>query len=574
MKPSKRTFAPGAQPAATRLTYAEAIDRGAVLLGAGKLAEAEQICRTILQAKPDDFNAVLLLGIVRSHRNQLDAALACFEQALSSQPASYDALFNRALTLQRLQRQEEALQSYERVLAIKPDCIESLNNRGNALQQLGRPIEAIASYDRALALAPQYADALNNRGNTLKKLRRYGEALECFDRALAAQPAHPQLLNHRAVVLHAVRRYGDALADYDRAVSINPAYVEALSNRGVTLHALQRYAEALKSYDDALAIEPSYADAVWNKSLLLLALGELFEGWLLYEWRTRRSDAPAARSFSKPLWEGEDVRGKRLLLHAEQGLGDAIQFSRYATIAAARGATVILEVPQALNALVSGIDGVSVVVSTGNALPEYDLHCPLMRMPLVLGTTLATIPAATPYINVDAQTLARWSAKLGPRTRMRVGLVWTGNPLHHNDSNRSIPFDLLAPLLDLPVDWICLHKDLSAEERDALTKRPAVRYFANDIADFADTATLTQLCDMVISVDTAVAHLAGALGKPLWLLLPSFPDWRWLVERDDSPWYPSARLFRQPALGDWASVIEHVKRQMQALLGNVPAAAN
>ena len=297
---------------------------------------------------------------------------------------------------------------------------------------------------------------------------------------------------------------------------------------------------------------------------MLLALGELVEGWLLYEWRARRSDGPAARSFSKPLWEGENVRGKRLLLHAEQGQGDAIQFSRYATIAAARGATVILEVPQALNTLLRGIDGVSAVVSSGSALPEYDLHCPLMRLPLVFGTTLATIPAATPYISADPQTLARWSTKLGPRKRMRVGLVWTGNPLHHNDSNRSIPFDVLAPLLDLPADWICLHKDLSGEDRDALTERPAIRHFADDIADFADTAALTQHCDMVISVDTAVAHLAGALGKPLWLLLPSFPDWRWLIEREDSPWYPTARLFRQSALGDWASVVERVKREIQA----------
>jgi tetratricopeptide (TPR) repeat protein len=554
-----------------RLNYTEAINQAASLLGAGRLDDAEELCSEVLKANAGDYNATLLMGIVKSQQGSRDAALAYFDRALRANPQSYDALFNSALTLQALERDSDALDRYDRALAVKPGCIESLNNRGNVLQSLKRHAESIASYDRALALSPNFADALNNRGNALRALGRHAEAVDTFNRALVLKPGHAEALNHRGGALQALQRYSEALASYDQALSLNSLYPEAWNNRGVTLQCLRRYGEAMASFDTALTQRRDYADALWNKSLLLLLTGDFDEGWALYEWRSKRTDAPPATAFAAPLWLGSaDVNGKRLLLHAEQGLGDTIMFSRYATLVAARGATVILAVQQALRSLLAKIDGVAEVVSPGDPSPQYDLQCPLMSLPRALKTALNGIPGEVSYVRAEEPRVARWSARLGHCDRPRIGIAWSTTTA---GENRSIPLRLLAPLLALPVEWICLQKDVAADDRAALAGSRAVRLFDTEIEDFADTAALVHLCDLTISIDTAVAHVAGALGKPLWLLLPFAAEWRWLTAREDSPWYPSARLFRTAAPGDWTGTIERVKRELQLLSTGTTAVA-
>jgi tetratricopeptide (TPR) repeat protein len=457
------------------------------------------------------------------------------------------------------------------VLSVRPDCADSLSNRADALQALNRYSEAIDCYDKALLLKPAFSQALNNRGNALLALKRHDEALDSYDRALGLEPNRPEFHNHRGVALEGLQRYSEALDSYDQAVSLKPDYAEALSNRGVTLQALQRHADAMESYDKALSVVPDYADALWNKSLLLLAQGEFSTGWPLYELRHKRSDAPPEVERAEPLWQtGESIQGKRILLYAEQGLGDTIQFSRYAKMVSREGATVVLEVPQPLVELLRTLEGVSSVIATGAPAPHCDLRCPLVGLPLRFKTSLVTIPAETPYLRTDRKRLKKWSAKLGRRSKLRVGLAWSGGTLLRNDRNRSIPLVLLAPLLALPVEWICLQKEIRDADRAEADQQPALRLFADQLDDFSDTAALIELCDLVIAVDTAVAHLAGALAKPVGLLLPFAPDWRWMLEREDTPWYPMMKLFRQTAIGDWAGPIERIRRDLERV-GRVPS---
>ena len=560
----------------------------------GKLSEADGSCRAVLAADPDDIDALNLLGIVHSKSGRMDAALAAFDRAVATQPNHPVALFNRGLVLHQLQRFDEALASYDRALTERPQHVETLAKRGNALYQLKRFDEALASYDRALALQPGHAEALANRGSIEHELRRFDQALVSYDRALALRPNDAQVLFNRGNTLHELQRFNEALASYDAASALRPDYAEALTNRGNTLHRLERFDEALASYDRALALQPDHraalinrgntlqqlkrfddalasydraltarpddAEAHWNQSLLLLLLGDFARGWTEYEWRWKRELlSPARRNFQRPLWLGaETIDGKTILLHAEQGLGDTIQFCRYAALVRARGARVVLEVQEPLRDLMAGVAGVSLVVCRGEALPDFDLHCPLHSLPLVLGTRLETIPSAIPYLRAEADKSQRWVARLGSKQRPAIGIAWAGGLKFDDDYNRSksIAASALLPLMDVGVTFVSLQKDVRPADHVTLNDHGDILNFGEELVDFSDTAALISQLDLVISVDTSVAHLAGALGKPVWVLLPFIPDWRWLLDRYDSPWYPTARLFRQPADRRWDGVIE------------------
>jgi hypothetical protein len=309
--------------------------------------------------------------------------------------------------------------------------------------------------------------------------------------------------------------------------------------------------------------------------MLKLLLGDYEEGWELYEWRWKDWGRDFVRPFPQPLWLGDaPIAGKTLLIHPEQGLGDFIQCCRYIPMVEAMGAKVLVEVTAPLVPLISTLKGSFSVVRSGQPLPHFDFHCPIMSLPLAFRTTVETIPANVPYLFADPARKALWQQRLGPRTRMRVGLAWSGNPSHKNDLNRSMPFRALAPWLALAVDFHVLQKDIRPEDAAALAQFPNVQVHSAELGDFADTAALADEMDLVISVDTSVAHLAGALGRPLWVLLPFNPDYRWFLDRSDSPWYPSATLFRQPALGDWDSVVAAVEAQLHNAAGNVNAHLN
>ncbi len=499
---------------------------------AGRLGDAEQLCQQILSAQPGHFDAAHVLAVVQAARGRNDLALA----------------------------------SYDRALALRPGQADVLNNRGNTLLALGRADQAIASYDRALAARPDFPEAHCNRGSALETLERWDEALASYDRALALRPDHADALYNRGNVMKSLGRYGDALTDYDRALVLRPQHADAHNNRGQVLKELLRYDEALASYDAALAVQPGHAMARCNAAAVRLLTGDFERGWADYEWRWKKPSVTALdRKFRQPLWLGEEISGRTILLHSEQGLGDTIQFCRYVPLVAERGARVIFEVQKSLQALMADFAGPARVIARGDPLPPFDVHCPLMSLPLAFGTRLETIPAAPAWLRAPAERLTKWQTRLASARPPRIGLVWSGNPGHDRDRERSIALRDLLPLLDVAATFVSLQKDVRPDDAAVLGQRTDMVNAGVDLADFSDTAALISQLDLVISVDTSVAHLAGALGRLVWILLTHVPDFRWLLDRDDSPWYPSARLFRQAADRSWDDVIMRVRAALGIL---------
>ena len=577
----------------------QAMQHGFAAYQRGDLVEAERFFRLVLAAKADHFDALHLLGIIaartrrpqdavellrravasdpndapaQSHLgnvlralNRAAEALESYDRALARKPDYAEAWYGRGNALADLKRPAEALESYERTLSLVPGLAEAHNNRGIALNALDRPAEALASYERALALKPEYAEAYNNRGMALAALKRHAEAVESYDRALALKPDYAKAHHGRGVALNALNRPAQALQNYDRALALEPGDAVAHNERGIALFDLKRCAEAIESYERALALAPDYAPAHTNLALCRLLLGDFARGWPEYEWRLKvAQESGRARNFAQPLWQGEQIlEGRTILLHSEQGLGDALHFCRYAREVAARGANVVLEVQPALVRLLADLDSVTQVLSEGSPLPAFDYHCPLMSLPLALKTDLHNIPCHIPYIHSDPERVAVWRERLGIRTKPRVGFAWSGSAAHRNDRNRSIPLDEMLAFVGEWADWTSIQKDVSKPEASLLASRADVRHVGNQLDDFADTAALIELLDVVVTVDTSVAHVAGAMGKPVWILLPFNPDWRWLLDREDSVWYPSARLFRQPALDDWAPALRGLREKLE-----------
>jgi tetratricopeptide (TPR) repeat protein len=513
-------------------SFAPAFNRAVSAYKAGKLAEAEQLCQQIVSVRSDHFDALHVLAIVQAALGKSTLALENYDRALAVRADHADALSNRGNALLALNRCEEALASYNRALAVRPDFAEALSNRGHALERADRLDEALASYDRALAVRPDFVDALYNRGNVLKALKRYDAAL----------------------------------ASYDRAIALRPGHADAHNNRGQVLREFVRFDEALASYDGALALQPRHVMAHCNAAALRLLRGDFARGWPDYEWRwMKQSVVLANRMFTQPLWRGEAITGKTILLHGEQGLGDTIQFCRYVPLVAARGARVILEVQKPLRALMNGL-GAAQVIAKGDPLPEFDLHCPLLSLPLAFGTTMETIPSANAYLAAPVQPSTAWQARLAATPRPRIGLAWSGRAGHERDRERSIELRAFLPLLETGAAIVSVQKEVRAEDAIVLKDRGDILDVGEELGDFSDTAALMSQLDLVISVDTSVAHLAGALGKPMWILVTHVPDWRWLLEPDDSPWYPTARLFRQDATGAWDGALARVHAAARAFV--------
>jgi tetratricopeptide (TPR) repeat protein len=535
---------------------------GNALQAQGKLEEAAACFERALAINPDNAEAQYNLGNALQAQGKLEAAASCFERALAVKPEFAEAQNNLGIALQAQGKLDKAVACYEGALAIKPEYAEAQNNLGNALQTQGKLEAAAACYERALAIQPEFAEAQNNLGAVFQAQGKLEEAAACYERSLAIKPDFAEAQNNLGFALHAQGKLDEAVACYERALAIKPDYADAQNNLGISLQAHGNLDEAVACYERALAIQPDYADAHWNRSLAQLLLGDFAAGWRNYEWRSHRKNAP--RSFPQPLWRGEPLHGRRILLHAEQGLGDSLQFLRYVPMVQAAGGTVVLNVPDKLRRIAAQLPGVAELVSSGDALPHLDCHCPLMSLPLAFGTTLETIPARVPYLSVPKDALEAAAAIAWPATGLRVGLVWAGSPTHPDDHFRSMPFSLLEQLFDVE----SVHF-FSLQMGPAAAQPAAVQAEFTDLApvtgDMADTAAQISHLDLVITVDTSVAHMAGALAKPTWVLLSSAADWRWLRQREDSPWYPTMRLFRQPKLGDWHSVVKRVRTQLCAL---------
>ena len=543
-------------------------NRGIALQELKRFEEALETFDRAAALQPDYAEALSNRGNVLKFLRRFDEALASYDDALALRPDYADAHSNRADVLCELKRYDEALASSDRALTLRPGFAEAHCNRANALRRLRRLQDALEGYDRALTLKSDYAEAHSNRGSALHDLHCYEEALASYDRALALRPDFAEALSNRGNALQELRRFDEAVATYDRAILVQHTLAEAHSNRGNALRELNRLDEALASFDRAAALRPDLAEAHYNASICLLLTGDLRRGWQKHEWRWHTEQlGTERRQFAQPQWAGSgEIGGSTILLHAEQGFGDTLQFCRYVPLVAARAGRVILEVQKPLVSLMGTLAGGAQIVARGEALPGFDVHCPLLSLPFAFGTQLDTIPADTPYLAAVAAKTTAWRRRLGARDKPRIGLVWAGDPrkqlpnAHRIDRQRSIEFDSMAPLLEVPgCEFYSLQKGEQATSQLRNSPlRNVVIDWTDDLQDFSDTAALIDNLDLVIAVDTSVAHLAGALGKPFWLINRYNTCWRWLLDREDSPWYPTARLFRQDDTRSFEPVIARV----------------
>jgi len=534
----------------------------------GQLGKAERLYRQILSAYPAHADTLNLLGVVTHQLRRDGSALELLKRAIAINPNFAPYHSNLGQILHDLGRTDEAIASCGRAIQLSPAFPEAYNTLAIALEASGQFDEAIASCRRAIGLEPDYAEAHSNLGSALRQQGRLDEAAAAIRRSVELNPQRPEALSNLGNVLQDADQLDEAISCYRRAIAIRSNYPQAYNNLGTAMRRQQRLDEAIACYRRAIVIDPHYADAHYNLGMALLAAGEMAEGWREHEWRWKTPGMlRGARHFPQPQWDGEPAEGKTLLIHPEQGFGDSLHFCRYATLAAERGLRVVLEAPEPLVRILRSLAGVESVLATGQPLPPFDLHCPMLSMPLAMRTTLATIPAAGAYLRADAAQAAAFGARLrasgvqGPK----IGLVWAGNSRLHVpgaallDRRRSIAPQSLAPLLDLPgLHFVSLQKDGPA----APAHFPLTDFMA-EMNDFADTAALIATLDLVISVDTAVAHLAAALGTPVWLLDRFDPCWRWLTSRRNTPWYPGLRLYRQPQPGDWERVVAEVARDLR-----------
>lgn len=587
-----------------------------------EFARAAQLATSALELDPRSAATHLLLGHSLARLNQLDAAVDSYDRAIVLNPGFADAHRHRADALAGLGRHAAALASYDRALELQSNAAavphsnaaEIHNNRGNTLRSLRRHDEAVASYDRAIAMRPQLPEPYFNRGFALHEMKRYDAAIESFTQAIVLEPRYPEAYYGRANALKDMRQLCAALSDYDRAIEIRGDYAEAYVNRGNVLGEFGRFDAALASYESAISLAPGNADAWCNRGSLQSALGnddealqsldralaidpdhalahftrgtvyclvgDLANGWPELEWRWKNEHCVThreKRDFRQPLWLGEEPLSNRtILVYCEQGLGDTIQFCRYVNLLAERGASVIFEVPKSLQPLLRSMPGVTRCVAHGEPLPDFDYYCPLLSLPLAFKTTLGTIPSQIPYLRADPQRGRYWRERLGERTSFRVGVVWCAGvrpelpELESVNDRRNIPLCELAAL-NLPrIEYFSLQKGQPAEGELAASiaarwSGPAFVDHTQDLRDFGETAALIEQLDLVISVDTSTAHLAGALGKPVWVLVRFDACWRWLRHRSDSPWYSSVRLYRQQRRGDWDGVVQQVRCDLEQL---------
>jgi tetratricopeptide (TPR) repeat protein len=518
------------------------------------------------------------LGNALKALDHMDEAARAYADAIRLEPGFAEAQYNLGTVLTASGRTDDALAAYTAAISLKPDFAEAHAALGTGLLELGRLDEALAAYQRAIGCKPDYAEALANLGKTLQGLGRLDEALAAYAAAIRVGPDSAEAHSNRGNTLRALGRLDDAAAAHSTAIRLRPDFPEAHYNLGNTLTALGRRDEAIGAYNQAIHIRPDFVEAHVNLGMELLLSGDFARGWEEYEWRLLgASRHRASRPFSQPRWLGEPLNGRRILLHAEQGLGDTIQFCRYAPlVAAARGGRVILEAPRPLLRLLSGLRGVTQLVAAGDPIPAFDVQCSLMSLPLAFRTRLDTIPAQIPYLTTSPDKAAYWRDRLGPRARRRIGLVWSGGfradqpELHAVNERRNIPLRVIAQLNQPDIDFVSLQKGEPAESelvalKDEVWPGGSLINAAPDLDDFDDTAGLIAALDLVISVDTSTAHLAAAMGKPVWLLNRFDSCWRWLEHREDSPWYPTLRLFRQTTPGDWQGVIERVAAELQAM---------
>jgi tetratricopeptide (TPR) repeat protein len=543
----------------------------------GDPARAEELCRAVLRADPHNAEAALLLGAACQAQGRPAEALAHLQQALHVRPHYAEA--HHALALVRAAQGDvpAALEGLRQALRLKPDYAEAHHNLGVTLARQRQLDEAVAAFRQAVRCKPDYAAAFLKLAHALVELGRTDEAISAYRSLLRLRPDDAAAQNALGLLLAKQARPAEAAEAFRRALQLDARPAAYHNNLGAALAELGRPAEALGCFEQAVRLQPDHAEAHKSRAMTWLQLGEFARGWAEYEWRWRCQDF-AARPYRPPAWDGAPLDGCRVLLHTEQGLGDTLQFIRYAPLVRQRGGVVIVACPPALVPLLRTCPGVAQVVAHGGALPEFDCHAALLSLPRLLGTTLATVPADVPYLAADPGLVERWRRELTAVRGFKVGVVWQGSPGNGADYRRSFPLASLAPLAAVPgVELFSLQKGRGAEQLAEATGRFRVTDLGSrlDLAGGAFTGTAAAMCglDLIVSCDTASAHLAGALGVPVWVALSYAADWRWLLGREDSPWYPTMRLFRQPGLGNWAAVFGRMAAELRRLLAGRRAEA-
>jgi len=568
----------------------------------GQLIESRTVLEAVIQADPHHFHAWHLLGIIAAQRHeyqlsadliaraielnpesagfysnrglalqhlmQLEAAIASYDRAIEIKPNYAEAYYNRAVSFQALGQFIAAVSDYDRAIALRPSYAEAYCSRGVVFQKLGMLPDAVASYDMAIAIRPAYALAFSNRGVALQELKQLEAAVASCDRAIEIMPNLAEAHYNRGIALKELNRLYESVASYDRAIEIQPSYVEALYNRGNALKELKLLDDAVDSFDRAIKLKSPYAEAQWNKGLTLLLRGELESGLKLYEWRWKKdgSKSPSER-FAKPLWTGvEPVRNKSILVYSEQGLGDTIHFCRYLSKLNDLGATVLFSPQKPLRGLMKSLSNSVRIVDEMESGLEFDFHVPLVSLPLAFQTNLKNIPALTPYLFAEKERVVRWKEAIGTEG-FKIGVCWQG-AASGIAVGRSFHVNELQEISSIEgVRLISLQKGAGVTQLAASSLLTKVETLGDSFdagpEAFMDTAAVMQLCDLIITSDTAVAHLAGALGLPVWLVLKFVPDWRWFLDRDDSPWYPTMRLFRQQSPDNWSGPLSEVEKELR-----------
>ena len=510
--------------------------------------------------------------LVRQER--FDEAIKSFDCAVTLDNARADIWYRMGEILQQQKRVDEALLSFDQALKVKPDYREAANASGMLYFEAKRYEEALARFVRSSEIDPSQAGAFNFISRCEWPLRRFDDALASVRKAHELAPDNPEIMKNVGLLLQRFSRHEEAMVWLEKALALKPDLPQAWSDRCNSLLALRRIDEAFADIDRAIALDPECPDYPWNRSLMQLLLGNFDDGWQGREWGRKSTLVSFVdRKFVQPRWFGtEPIAGKTILLHSDEGLGDTIQFSRYVPMVAGLGARVVLDVQAALGPLLAGMEGVSLCLRNNEEPPDFDFHCPLSGLPLAFKTGLETIPAAGPYLPpLPKARVMEWQDRLGPHDKLRVGLAWSGNPQHGNDRNRSTSLRQMSAILDDRARFYSLQKDPRPEDKAALSERSDVVDLTEHLTDFGETAALISHLDLVITVDTSVAHLAAALGRPTWILLPHTPDYRWLLDRDDSPWYPSARLFRQDERRIYDSALARVRGELGVVIAGFEA---
>jgi len=540
---------------------------GGVLLSLNRHKEAVEALEKACELSPESPAARCDLGTAYAAVGQLDRAISSYNKATVLKPDFAEA-HNKLGNLQRHQGQlEKAALSYKLAVRADPRHSQAWYNLGATLQMEKKFPRALESYRQSLAIDPKNPSAENNMGLLLKAEGRTTEAVDAFLRAIALKPDYVLAMVNLGATLQVANRPQDAATVLEAAITLNPDDPQAHSNLGNAFVALNRHAEGLASYERALALNPDSVDIQYNIALSHLVLGDLEKGWAGYELRLETEVHRAKHVYDAPLWHRDQaLSGKTILVYAEQGLGDTLQFIRYVPMLQAMGASVVVKVQSSLRVLLTGQFGDAVVVAGDDPVPAHDFQCPLMSLPGEMGTRLETIPSKVPYLTAPAAKLDVWRKVFAQAPGAKIGLVWSGNPKHQFDHNRSAPVSVFAEITKgIPAHFFAIQKEIREVDLARLPEYPWINDLSRKIQGFEDTAAIVAALDLVITVDTSVAHLAGALGAKAWVLVGFAPDWRWLLNRNDSPWYPSLRLFRQPELGDWACVTASVRAELQGL---------